>query len=224
MTNEMRELADRLVNVKVYTGDDLRGSIYRSGDDPKQASRDCSVILVSVESRDLIVAALRAQSDVRAPSPQPSGPQTREALKAAKVFADDEFGDCSDLPRKARISALCDKIDAALAALPSSPAPSGPITTEQLDHLQFGRALHDRPSSPAPLRAPQGDDRGNELTAAIHEVLAEDGHVTSTKDLAEVLDNVRAAIRDLSSRISGLPIELHRACEALEYMTKGLRS
>jgi Lar family restriction alleviation protein len=33
------------------------------------------------------------------------------------------------------------------AALLSSPAP---ITTEQLDKLQFGRVLHDRPSSPAP--------------------------------------------------------------------------
>jgi hypothetical protein len=38
-----------------------------------------------------------------------------KALEAAKEFADDEFSDCNDLNRKNRISALCDKIDAALA-------------------------------------------------------------------------------------------------------------
>lgn len=46
----------------------------------------------------------------------PAPPQgAREALEAAKEFLDDEFSDCNDLPRKARLSALCDKVDAALS-------------------------------------------------------------------------------------------------------------
>ena len=44
----------------------------------------------------------------------------REALEAAKEFADNEFSDAVDLNRKNRILKLCDKIDAALAlALPT---------------------------------------------------------------------------------------------------------
>lgn len=47
----------------------------------------------------------------------------REALLAAKEFADDEFSSANDLNRKNRISRLCDQIDAALSAFSKEPLP-----------------------------------------------------------------------------------------------------
>jgi hypothetical protein len=44
-----------------------------------------------------------------------AAPDLLMALEAAKEFADDEFSACNDLPRKNRISKLCDLIDAALS-------------------------------------------------------------------------------------------------------------
>ncbi len=47
----------------------------------------------------------------------------------------------------------------------------------------------------------------------------------SPADLAEVLENVRAAIAKLSDfrSVKNVPIELHKACHSLEHLTKGLR-
>jgi hypothetical protein len=46
------------------------------------------------------------------------------ALRAAKEFIDDEFSECSDLPRKTRLAALSELIDAALRA-PALADPAG---------------------------------------------------------------------------------------------------
>lgn len=50
------------------------------------------------------------------------------ALKAAKEFVDDEFSECSDLPRKTRLAALSELIDAALRA----PAQGAGLTEQQI--------------------------------------------------------------------------------------------
>lgn len=45
--------------------------------------------------------------------------------------------------------------------------------------------------------------------------------VVTPADLAEVLENVRASIAKLGNRRDGhIPIELHKACQALAHMTK----
>lgn len=58
-------------------------------------------------------AIRNARAAVESTPPQEQAPW-REALIAAKEFADDEFNNATDLNRKNRIVGLCDKIDAAL--------------------------------------------------------------------------------------------------------------
>lgn len=84
--------------------------------DGAQNAGACKGGLSKTEANALhsIFMRLIGGSDPESPSP-PVSDASREALLAAKEFADHEFSYASDLPRKHRISVLCDKIDAALA-------------------------------------------------------------------------------------------------------------
>jgi len=92
-----------------------------------------------------------------------------------------------------RIASLEAYIAQIKAALPSSPAPAttGDIPTGS------------RPPAPAAMGHSSGA-----------------GEAISPADLAEVLENVRKAIAWLD-RTRQVPIELHKACQALTHMTKG---
>jgi hypothetical protein len=73
---------------------------------------------------------------------------THSALKACRPEIERQRDRCNSDEEVAPYQVLLDQIDAALA-----PGNAGPITTEQLDQLQFGRSLHERPGNAGAVEA-----------------------------------------------------------------------
>jgi hypothetical protein len=105
-----------------------------------------------------------------------------------------------------------------LAVAARSSAGSEPITTEQLDKLQFGRSLHERPAVAQRARGETVDelretlDRADKHTAMLMERIA--GFESA---IAEAHDHVKAGIFTLTSGNKHVPIEFHRAAQALHH-------
>lgn len=93
-------------------------------------------------------------SNASAPTSPARDPVTVEAIAAA--VHEGRFPDGKDAINYCSFEDECDsgkeycrRIARQVRALLAAPAPSEPITTEQLDQLQFGRSLHERPPAPS---------------------------------------------------------------------------
>jgi len=78
--------------------------------------------------------------------------------------------------------------------------------------------------APAPQGEPgYSEQQVHDAVAKVISGMLSKGEIISPADLAEVLENVRAAIAKLSDfrSVKNVPIELHKACLALTHIVEG---